>query len=340
MHRRFICGASSSTAVLLCTLACSGGAGHYAATDLTSRATALPVQYVEGRFFVRPVTTSGDTLDLFTDTGGGLWIAGSVATHLKLTQQIAMIRNGKDTTYAVQLPAFKPGASIPAPLGSPGHRVNVYPATLVASAAGRAPGMAHWSGMLGQAWFAGRMWTFDYPQHRLLLHQPGDTLPRDPAHTVRLGFQDDTGTVHGLNFPRVRVEIDGDSLDLLFDTGATTTLADSALHVLDDGHAAERATSFITKSVFERWHARHPDWRVIEHAESGTGLPMIEVPHVAVGGYTVGPVWFTMRPDPNFHDYMTQFMDRRIEGALGGSALHYFRVTVDYPHSVALFERS
>lgn len=337
MHRRIICGTSSSLAVMLCAIACGGGA-HYAATDLAGRATALPTRYDEGRFFVRPVTASGDTLDLFTDTGGGLWMTSAVAESLKLPQQIATIRNGTDTTYAVQLPAFKPDASIPAPLGSPGHRVNVFPAMLVTSQMAHTS-IAHWSGMLGQEWFAGRMWTFDYPRGQLLLHTPGDTLPRDPEHTVRLGFQNDTGAVHGLNFPRIRVAIDGDSLDLLFDTGATTVLTDSALRIVDDGHAAERATSFITQSVFERWRAKHSDWRVIEHAEAGTGLPMIQVPHVAVAGYTAGPVWFTMRPDRNFHEYMTQFMDRRIEGALGGSALHDFRVTVDYPHSVARFER-
>ncbi|HET7563347.1 MAG TPA: hypothetical protein VFJ96_00025 [Gemmatimonadaceae bacterium] len=326
-------------AVVLFALACSGGGAHYAAVDLAGHATALPTHYDEGRFFVRPVTASGDTLDLYTDTGGGLWLTGAVADSLKLPKQIAMIRNGKDTTYAVQLPAFKPDASIPVPLASPGHRVNIFPAMMV-MAQMRQSSIAHWSGMLGQEWFAGRMWTFDYPRGTLLLHAPGDTLPHDPAHTVHVGFQHDTGVVHGLNFPRIRVSIDGDSLDLLFDTGAMTTLTDSALHVIDDGHAAERATSFIARSVYERWHAKHPDWRVIERAESGTGLPMIEVPHVSVGGYTVGPVWFTMRADRNFHDYMTQFMDRRIEGALGGSALHYFRVTVDYPHSIALFERS
>lgn len=50
-------------------------------------------------------------------------------------------------------------------------------------------------------------------------------------------------------------------------------------------------------------------------------------------------MWFTRRADQNFHRYMSQFMDKQIEGALGGSALHYFRVTVDYPRAVAIFEK-
>jgi hypothetical protein len=31
--------------------------------------------------------------------------------------------------------------------------------------------------------------------------------------------------------------------------------------------------------------------------------------------------------------------DKQVEGALGGSALRYFRVTVDYPNAAAAFER-
>lgn len=331
-------GAAPSMAVLLLTLGCSGGGAG--AMELAAHATALPARYDAGRFFVRPVTTSGDTLELYTDTGGGLWLTADVVQRLKLQQQIAMIRNGTDTVYAVQLPAFKPDATIPPPLGSPGRRLLVTPASALAKEVSLSPSIAHWSGMLGQQWFAGRVWTFDYPRGRLWLHAAGDTVRGDPEHTVVLGFQDDTGTVHGANFPRIRVMIDGDSLDLLFDTGATTTLTRSALAAIGDDGPAERATSFITQSIFDGWHAKHPDWRVVQRAEVHSGLSMIEVPNVSVGGYTVGPVWFTARADRNFHDYMSQFMDRRIEGALGGSALQYFRVTVDYPHSRAYFEQA
>jgi hypothetical protein len=42
----------------------------------------------------------------------------------------------------------------------------------------------------------------------------------------------------------------------------------------------------------------------------------------------------------NFRKWMSQWMDRPVEGALGGSALRYFRVTVDYPNAVAVFEQA
>jgi hypothetical protein len=101
---------------------------------------------------------------------------------------------------------------------------------------------------------------------------------------------------------------------------------------------AVRATSFITANVFEKWRKRHPEWRVIEGAEKRSGEAIIEVPKIVVGGYTVGPVWFTRRADRNFHEYMSQWMDKRIEGALGGNALCHFRVSVDYPRAFAVFE--
>ena len=89
-----------------------------------------------------------------------------------------------------------------------------------------------------------------------------------------------------------------------------------------------------------RWMKRNPHWRVIDKAEQSTGLPIIEVPEVTIAGYTVGPVWFTFRPDNNFHQFISGLMDHRVEGALGGSVLQYFRVTVDYPNALALFEQS
>ena len=105
------------------------------------------------------------------------------------------------------------------------------------------------------------------------------------------------------------------------------------------GRPAERGTCFITTWLFERWQRRNPDWRVVSDADlSVAGEPMIEVPSVRIAGSEAGPVWFTRRPDRNFHEYMSSMMDRRVEGALGGSLFAYFRITVDYPHARALFE--
>ena len=66
---------------------------------------------------------------------------------------------------------------------------------------------------------------------------------------------------------------------------------------------------------------------------------MIRVASITVAGLTVGPVWFTQRPESAFPEYMSKFMDRPVIAALGGSALQFFRVTMDYPNAIAYFER-
>jgi hypothetical protein len=142
-----------------------------------------------------------------------------------------------------------------------------------------------------------------------------------------------------LNFPRTQAVIDGETIDLLFDAGANTRLSDAAMQAIHDGHPAHRDTSFINQFIFDRWHKKHPEWKMVEKAEDGTGWSMIQVPRINAAGYTVGPVWFTARPDKNFDQWMSQRMDKTIHGALGGSALHFFRITVDYPNATAYFER-
>jgi len=297
---------------------------------------ALPSQLVEDRFFVSPVSSDGQKLELFTDTGGGLFLMEETAQRLKLAMEELPSEESKTGKFTVvRLPGFQPGAGIPPVTGGEGM-IPVAPA----AKASRPPKELMGDGMLGQSWFAERVWTFDYPGGRLWWRAPGDVPGVDASHRVSLGFPVNRQGGRAANFPRIQVTVDGETLDLLFDTGATVLLTDAALQALGDGRPAARATSFITRSTFERWHQRHPDWRVIEDADKNLpGAALIEVPEVEVAGYKVGPVGFTTRPDKNFHEYMSRMMDKQVEGALGGSALHFFRVTVDYPNAVAAFEK-
>ena len=65
------------------------------------------------------------------------------------------------------------------------------------------------------------------------------------------------------------------------------------------------------------------------------GSAIMRVPTIDVGGRQIGPVWFTERPDRNFHDFMSRYMDQPIEGALGGSAWRYVTLVLDYPGAKA-----
>lgn len=285
----------------------------------------LPVRYSEHRYFVTPVLETGDTLELYTDTGGGasmLW--QETAERLGLDGE--WLRQGGDSMKLVSLPPLRAGAAIPLPDAPPpvGERFLVVdPEQFVEG-----------DGFLSRSWFADRVWLFDYPAQTLaLVHGPAPSLA--PAHRTPLAFQTDSAGRRTTHFPRITAVVDGDTLDLLFDTGATTTLTDSALSALGDGGPARRGTSFITRTVFERWRAAHPDWRVVTGADAIGNAPMIEVPLVTIAGHEVGPVWFTGRADQAFHEYMAQWMDRPLDGALGGSALRYFRVLVNYPEAYA-----
>lgn len=44
-------------------------------------------------------------------------------------------------------------------------------------------------------------------------------------------------------------------------------------------------------------------------------------------------------PDKIFHEFMSQWMDRRVDGAIGGNAFATLKISVDYPNGVAVFER-
>ncbi|MGH7617515.1 MAG: hypothetical protein ACREPM_09835 [Gemmatimonadaceae bacterium] len=299
----------------------------------------LPARVVSDRFVATPVTTNGDTLDFFLDTGGGLnMLWPSAVARLKLSPKQVELGGddgGSEKWGAVDFPRFVPAASIPSAMQSMlGERLGVPPtAESLDSASAR-------DGFLGRFWFADRIWVLDYPTGQLAMWPAGTpALPAGP-HQTRLGFLSNVVGHRSTQFPRIRVLVDGDSVDMLFDTGATITLTPSAAAALGDGGPTSRGGSFVAQSVFERWRSRHPDWRVIEGADSlgRRALPMIEVPAVSVGGYTVGPSWWAMRPDVNYAPYK-EWMDRPIHASVGGSVLHFFRVTLDYPHAVATFER-
>lgn len=63
------------------------------------------------------------------------------------------------------------------------------------------------------------------------------------------------------------------------------------------------------------------------------------MPSVGIGGYVVGPVLFARRPDEAWSQGMIHSMDRVVRGAIGGSALKYFKVTIDYNSGLIRFEK-
>lgn len=304
-----------------------------------ARPISIPVRFDAHRIYVTPLTTRGDTLNFILDSGfDDDFLSAALVDRLRIPVDTVVEANRR--SFSVRLRDLKTSAAIPdlSAWAPNGGRFTVVPL----SGDGLLIARASDAGVIGSPWLADRTWTFDYPAAQLLLWPKGYASPPDRAHRIPLGFRVGAQGRRTTQFARISFVVDGDSLDALFDTGATmnlTTEAQTALAAMGDNGPARRAGSFIGKAMFDRWRQRHPDWPVIERAEDPTSFPMIRVPLITVAGFIVGPVWFTLRPEGAFPEYMSKFMDRPVIAALGGSALQYFRVTLDYPAAVAYFER-
>jgi hypothetical protein len=142
------------------------------------QATVLPVKYDEHRFFVEPETADGHRISLCTDTGGGLFIFKDAE------EKIAAVKAAEKGFEPIEFPAFKTGFGVPAPLGSGGK-------IFVMERQPNMPKLGDSVGMLGQAWFAGRRWTFDYPRHLLLWNETPEIFKKKTGRIVNLGFKTD-----------------------------------------------------------------------------------------------------------------------------------------------------
>ena len=312
--------------------------GAMPAVGTTSAARVLPTVYEAGHFYATPETVDGRKLRLIVDTGGGggtiglYWITSTVAQRLHLATRTCRI-GAHDSVTVANLPHYRPGHGLPPPRNSPCGKVLMVQ---------HVPASFTDDGQFsGSYLYESGVWTFDYPARRLVLQ--GDEWRPDPAaHATRLGFQHNDQGHATFGYPRIVIRVAGQPLDMLLDTGATA-------HPTPAGEKASGTptihgfgvTSYITTSVFNRWHDEHPHWRVVPDGDNLLGpmhrMRMIEVPSVDIAGWSVGPVWFTERPDPAFHDMMSSMMDKPVEGAVGGNVFRHFAMTIDYPRAVAYF---
>jgi hypothetical protein len=300
------------------------------ATGATSQ--ELPITYEAGHFYATPETTNGQTLRLLVDTGGGgtaglYWVSAKAAKRLGLTTRACSLQGISLTVSS--LPTYKPGHGLPAPLPGPCGQALMVQDTQATD-----------DGQLGATYLMGRVWTFDYPNQQLRL-ESASWQPDPSMQAAPLGFQRNAQGAPATAFARITIHVDGQPVDMLLDTGATA-------HPTAAGKQASNTptvngfgvTSYIATSVLERWHKAHPAWRVVEngddlHPQSRSRL--IEVPAVDIAGSRIGPVWFTEQSNTTYHVYMAQWMDKPVDGALGGNVFAHFVMTIDYPRSTTYF---
>jgi hypothetical protein len=283
----------------------------------------LQVEFRHDRPFLHAQTEAGARLVFLLDTcGGASRLKPDVAAALGLPVRRGALEAAGPRHDLVAIGATTSHAPLPDP---------PYPLVLAASE-------SFWDGadgFLGMSWLRDRVWLLDYPRCRMGLSAPmpvGGEWADLPLGLLAPG----AGTPIPA-YPRIRVAVDGDALDLLFDTGACARLTAQGLAGLDAAGPACRGTSFIIDCVMRRWRERHPDWPHIPAADSDGMHAMIRVPEIGVAGYPIGPVWFTHRRDADFLQSMSKWTDKPVVGALGGSALRYGAWYLDYPRALARF---
>jgi len=309
----------------------------------------LATYFLDGeRFYFKLPTMGKDTLMAFGDTGGGIsfllprdGMSDDIASKLRR----AILKGIMPVKYilfeeVVGDPDFpKPNPSRRLILRTPFNRVT-KPYLLV-------PPMdeelklimdvqSEMDVFLGQTFFMNYSWTFDYPKQQIWVNTPlHDSLVGHP-NTQKVGFKKNENGIKINGHPSMTIEIDGDTIDVLFDTGASMILSSDG----KEQFQTDKKTlggSFIAASIYKKWRKDHPDWKYYPNADLVGDI--IEVPSVKIGEFEVGPVLFAVRRDEAWSEGMIASMDKVVKGAIGGSVLKYFKVTIDYNSELIQFER-
>jgi hypothetical protein len=308
------------------------GLGAIPSVAFAEIGTVMPAVFEQGIVFVDMPAPDHSKVRMFTDSGGPTAFTLSAETAARLKLQLHTTRNeallgwlGPNVRVASASKYMRehwrplhPAQRFVINPGAPGFQG--YPPTA--------------DGTFGEAWFAHHIWTWDYPRAQLIL-RPENWRPPPDAHEFTVSFQTDAAGHRTFNYPRMMIRVDGAELAVLFDTGADTVLTPNALNALADGKPAQRSTSLIAHSVFEGWHQRHAEWRILDDAQLKTHSRMILVDNVEVAGSSVGAVWFTERDDETIHGIRSSSMSGQVEGSIGPNAFADFVISVDYPSSRA-----
>lgn len=289
--------------------------------------TVIPTRYIADRFFAAPVTQQGDTLEMLMDTGGGnVFVTKTALLRMGIAPKFVALAEGDSVWDGGAFPRFREGASIPSPLGTPRGKLFGFGEKLFSDLGG--------NGMVGHNWFAGRVWVLDYPRRQVSYFVTPPTAKPFGPHTIPMTVKaplvrDD---------PRIQVIVAGDTVDMLLDTGATSVLSPEAIGIVGAGPAA-RASAFAATRLWDGWHQKHPDWRVITGGEANMHADLIGVPNVSIAGYDAGTVWFAKRPDRVYDGMMKSLMDKPILASIGGTAFRQFKLTMDYVNQRVTFEK-
>ena len=309
----------------------------------------VPTHFVDGeRFYFKLPITGNDTLLAFGDTGGGISFLAPRAKNkgdIKSNLRTGIVNGMLPIEYILYQDMVKDtNFPIPNPnsrfiIRNPFKRV-VGPLLMIPPMDDEIKfgleAQPEMDVFLGQTFFMGHAWTIDYPNEEIMVNTPLDDSLINHLNIQRLGFKKNANQEKLNGHPSMTIEIDGDTIDVLFDTGATLVLSEIGKKQFKTDKKT-MAGSFIAASLFEKWRNKHPDWKCYPKADFAGDI--IEVPIVKISGYEVGPVLFAVRRDEVWSKGMVASMDKVVKGAIGGTALKYFKITIDYNSELIRFER-
>lgn len=291
----------------------------------------MPTVYEAGHFFVTPPASHGGTLRLIVDSGGqggtGMFVMSASSLHssgwaarpCEMSGSAVMVTDAPAAVAAI-LPN--------------GKRT---PCSASAFVDARGKPFIGEDGVLGAGYLPGATWTFDYPQEKLWREASG-WRPTSGAHPTALHLpRTADGDAAGL--PGIDLTIDGETMTMLLDTGATArpTEAGKAATGIETVNGFG-VTSYAPHRLFEKWHVGHPDWELVDDGDALIAhTRLIRVPAVQIAGWSVGPIWFTERSDANI-DFLNDYASVTLNGSVGANVFRAFRMTLDYPHDTAWFD--
>lgn len=161
-------------------------------------------------------------------------------------------------------------------------------------------------GFLGANFFSDQTWNIDYPKQTLSVC--GEARPFQ-ENEINLHFKTRGGKLTSFQ-ARIEIEIFGEKIPVLFDTGATSSYSAEAVKLLKMNDSVT-ASSFTAESLAKKWKKARPALRWIRGGDQFGAMDLIEVPEVKIAGFKVGPVWFATRRDRIYRKYSAKFINKK-----------------------------
>lgn len=321
----------------------------YTSNQNKSKACIVPSKFIEGeRFYIKLPLKNGDTILGFGDTGGGnsMMLPSTIEKkNIQSIVKLGLLKSIMPIDYILFNDLVNDNNfPQPYPLRSfiirhPFNRVSepyLFIPPMDDELKFIVQSMPDMEVFLGQNFFMGKAWTIDYLKHTITVNTPIGETDKSNPNVQKIGFKKNNNQENIFGHPSMFIEVNGEKIEVLFDTGATLTLSDNGKKNLNT-KANTIGGSFIATSIFDKWRKEHPDWKFYQKADMMNDI--IEVPIVKIGNNEVGPVLFAKRPDENWSNGMINTMDKVVKGAIGGSGLKYLKVTIDYNSELIKFEK-